>query len=87
MERWRMMYEGMEFCHDVNEWKPLNWELSVQARKVEMEFFKKMGVCKKVLRDVAEKMDCKGHHPKNVWTRTRVIRPGQTLEAGSSVAR
>ena len=37
MERWRMMFEGMEFWDDVNDWTPLNWELAVQARKLEME--------------------------------------------------
>ena len=26
----------------MNDWKPLNWELAVQARKLEVEFFKKM---------------------------------------------
>ena len=30
-----------------------------QARKLEMEFFLKMGVYKKVARDVAKKMGCK----------------------------
>ena len=59
MERWRMMYEGMEFWDDVNDWKPLNWELAVRARKLGMEFYKEMGVCKKVPRDVAKKMGCK----------------------------
>ena len=59
MDHWRMMYEGMEFWDDVNDWKPLNWELAAQARKLEMEFFKKMGVYKKVSRDVAEEMGCK----------------------------
>ena len=59
MERWRTMYEGMEFWDDVNDWKPLTWELEVQARTLEMESFKKMGVHKKVPRDVAKKMGCK----------------------------
>ena len=39
-------------------WKPLNWELTGQARKLE-EFFKRMGVYKKAPRDVAKKMSCK----------------------------
>ena len=51
-----MMYEGMD---DVNDWKPLNSELVVQARKLCIEFFKKMGVTKKVRRDVAKKVGCK----------------------------
>ena len=33
--------------------------LTVKARKLEMELFKKMGVYKKVPRDVAKKMGCK----------------------------
>ena len=49
----------MKFWDDVNDWKPLNWELAAQARKLEMEFFKKMCVYKKVPRDVAKKMNCK----------------------------
>ena len=57
--RWRMMHEGMEFWDDVNALKSLNWELAVQARMLKMEFFKKMGVYKEVLRDVAKKMGCK----------------------------
>ena len=60
VERWRMMYEGMEFWDDVNDWTPLNWELAVQARKLEMKLFKKMvGVYKKVPRDIAKKNGCK----------------------------
>ena len=82
MERWRMMYEEIEFWDDVNDWKPLDWELSVQARKLEMELFKKMGVYKKVPRGWVARSS-----PQNGWTRTRVIRPGQTVEAGSLVAR
>ena len=70
----------------MNDWEPRNWELAVQARKLEMEFLKKMGVYKKVPRDVAKKMGCKVI-TTNGWTRTRVIRPGQTIEACSLVAR
>ena len=28
MERWRMMHEGMEFWDDVNDWKPLTWDVA-----------------------------------------------------------
>ena len=52
MERWRMMDEGMELWHDVNDWKPLNSESAVQAGQLGMDFFKK----NKVPRGVAEKM-------------------------------
>ena len=48
MGRWRMTHEGMEFWDDVYALQSLNWELAVQARMLEMEFFKKMGVHKKV---------------------------------------
>ena len=48
MKLWRMMCEGVELWDDVNDWKPLKWELAAQARKLEMELFKKMGVYKKV---------------------------------------
>ena len=83
MGRWRMMYEGMEFWDDVNDWKPLNWELAVQARKREME---DVGVYKKVPRDVAKKMGCKVITTK--WADTnKGDTSGQTIEAGSSVAR
>ena len=87
MEHWRMIYEGMEFWDDVNDWKLLNWEMAAMARELEMEFFKKVGVYKKVPRDVAKKLGCKRSSPQNGWTRTRVIRPGQTIEASSLVAR
>ena len=41
-------------------WSLETAELGVgQARKLEMEFFKRMGVYKKVPRDVAKKMSCK----------------------------
>ena len=59
MERWRMMYKGMDFWDDVHVWRPLNWELAVQARRLEMELFKKMGVYNKIPRDVTKKMACK----------------------------
>ena len=63
-----MMFEGMGFWDDVNDWKPLNWELAVQARKLEMKLFKKMGVYKKVPRDVAKKRGCKVITTKRVDT-------------------
>ena len=39
-------------------------EFAVQASKLEMEFFKKMGVHKKVPRNLAKKMGLQGHHHK-----------------------
>ena len=52
-----------------------------------MEFFKKMGVHKKVPSRRCQEDGLQGHHHRIVWTRTRVIHPGQTIEAGSLVAR
>ena len=86
MERWRMRFEGMEFWDDVNDWKALHWELAVQARKLEMEFFKKMGVHKKVPRDVAEKMGCKLISTQ--WAdANKGDTSGKTVEAGPLVVR
>ena len=64
MERWRLMCEGMESGDDANDRKPLNREQAVRARKLEMEFFQKMGVYKKVPRDVAKEGGLQGHHHK-----------------------
>ena len=58
-ERWRAMYEEVDFWDDMNDMKPLNWEMAVKARKLEMDFFKKMGVYEKVPREVAKKLGCK----------------------------
>ena len=44
MQRWRMMCGGTEFWDDV---KQLNWELAVQARKLEMELFKETACSRK----------------------------------------
>ena len=58
MKRWRLMYEGMEFWDDVNDWKPLNWELAVQVRKLEM------GVYKKSTSRRCQEDGLQGHHCK-----------------------
>ena len=54
-----MMYEGMDFWDDMNDMKPLDWEMTVKARKLEMDFFKKMGVYRKVPRGEAKRLGCK----------------------------
>ena len=65
-------------------WSLETAELGVgQARKLEMEFFKMMGVYKKVPRDVAKKMGCTVITRKCVDTNSS----GQTIEASSLVAR
>ena len=48
---YRCLYlEGMEFWDDMNDLKPLDWDMTVKARKLEMDFFKKMRVYTKVPR-------------------------------------
>ena len=59
LERWRAMYEGMDFWDDMNDMRPLNWDMAVKARKLEMDFFRKMGVYKKVPWEEAKKLGCK----------------------------
>ena len=83
MKCWRMMHEGMEFWDDVNDWKPLNLELAVQARQLEMGRW----VCTRKYLETLPRRWVARSSPQNGWTRTRVIRPGQTIEAGSLVAR
>ncbi len=43
------IYEGYEFIDDVHE-QPLNREMAIQARRTEIEYFRKMGVYTKVKR-------------------------------------
>jgi len=53
------MYEGTEFFDDMHEMRPLEWEQVVCARKLEMDFFKSMGVYKKVPRETARRYGCR----------------------------
>ena len=48
--RFQSLYEGLEFADDVTGFH-LNKELAVQARKVEIDFFKARGVYTKVRRE------------------------------------
>ena len=41
---WQDLYRGVQFFDDVNEGQALDWALVVQARRLEIEYFKKMGV-------------------------------------------
>ena len=50
MTSWDELYEGKEFIDDISG-MPLNKQMAIQARKVEMEFFKKMKVYTKVKRE------------------------------------
>merc|ERR1712086_474798 len=59
MERWRMMYDGYDFFDDMNEFKKMDREEVIKARRVEMQFFKNMGVYVKVPRETARRHGCK----------------------------
>ena len=61
-------------------------EFAVQASKLEMEFFKKMGVYKKVPRNLAKKMGCKAITTKCVDTNKVDTSRPQTIQTGSLVA-
>ena len=50
---WENLYEGLEFYDDVNGFQHLNKKLVIDARKKEIEYFKKMGVYTKVMRSEA----------------------------------
>ena len=54
MERWRMMYGGYEFYDDMHEFKKMDREAVIMARRTEMQFFQKMGVYVKVPRGMAK---------------------------------
>ena len=59
MERWRMMYDGFDFYDDMHEFKKMDREEVIRARRTEMQFFKKMGVYIKVPRETARRHGCK----------------------------
>ena len=47
-ELWRELYENVEFTDDVNGGNALDKDKVIAARRFKMQFFKKMGVFKKV---------------------------------------
>ena len=47
-EQWRELYENVEFTDDVNGGNALDKDKVIAARRLEMQFFKKMGVFEKV---------------------------------------
>ena len=59
MQRWRMMYDGYDFYDDMHEFKKMDREEVIKARRTEMQFFKKMGVYAKVPRETARRHGCK----------------------------
>ena len=56
---WREFYEGVKFLDDMNGMKELDRIEVIKARRLEIEYFKKMGVYKKVPRSKVTEMGCK----------------------------
>ena len=52
-QRWQKLYGDMTFVDDVHGGKLLKRDKVIEARKIEMEYFRKMGVCEKVHRSRA----------------------------------
>ena len=44
-----MMYDGYEFYDDMHEFKKMDREAGIMARRTEMQFFQKMGCMSKYL--------------------------------------
>ena len=63
-EKWNDLYKDVTFYDDVNEGKELDKDMVMKARKLEMKFFKKMGVYKKV-----DKSEVKRQGGKLITTR------------------
>ena len=59
MERWRMLYDGYDFYDDMHDFKKMKRDEVINARRTEMQFFKKMGVYVKVPRETARRHGCK----------------------------
>ena len=53
-ERYRMLYEDMIFTDDVHAGKTLDKETVIKARRLEIEFFKKMKVYQKVPKEMSQ---------------------------------
>ena len=59
-EQWRELYENVEFTDDVNGGNALDKDMVIAARRLEMQFFKKIGVFEKVDRKEVRR----DHHNK-----------------------
>ena len=58
-ELWREFYRGVQFVDDMNGFKALDKDKVIDARKLEMNYFKKMGVYKKVKREESQRLGVK----------------------------
>ena len=78
-QRYRDLYEGMEFIDDVHAGNTLDKEKVMKARRLEIEFFQKMKVYEKVPR-------WKAQGKKVITTRwidtTKVMRASQIIDPG-----
>ena len=59
LDRLRAMYENVYFMDDMNGNKILDKEMVIQARQLEMQYFRKMQVYEKVPRGEAKQKGCK----------------------------
>ena len=61
-EWWNDLYRGVEFYDDVKNYQPLIKDKVIAARRLEIAFFKKMGVYTKVPRRCAVDKKGEDHH-------------------------
>ena len=54
--KWRDFYEGVKFLDDMSGMKELDKNEVIKARRLEIEYFKKMGFYKKVPREKVTEM-------------------------------
>ena len=59
---WSSMHEGIKFYEDVNGGEQLDKDKVIAARKLEMQFFKKMGVYSKVDKKRCPEAQWQGDH-------------------------
>ena len=56
---WKSFYQGIKFLDDMNGYKELDKDQVIAARRLEIEYFRKMGVYKKVSREEAQRLGAK----------------------------
>ena len=63
---WRQFYHGFSFLDDMSGYKELDINIVISARRLEMEYFKKIGVYRKVKREEAKKLGGPSYHDEMV---------------------
>ena len=61
-EQWRELYENVEFTDDVNGGNALDKDKVIAARRLEMQFFKKMGLFEKGRQEGSTQFGWQDHH-------------------------